>query len=186
MQSFRKYFESIVVSNQPDIVDTKGDYSILSRGIDDPGSVKKFTDLESVVRFVRPRDMGPEYRRKNGLQDEYMQYVFNGFTWNDLLDGDPRDPKAKYKVHLVDMPIKLRWVHKKIPNSHAYTDAWYGYEGDDTGNDIAAFIFRDHDGKFHPAGGFSLPIYDKNSYNDLDSAVKAALGLTKQYYERSK
>jgi hypothetical protein len=143
-------------SKLTNVVNTKGDFKVYFRGVDDPGSVKKFDDLADVVRYVKPRDGGPDYRRDGGLQGEYGQYAFEGFNWDNILDGDPRSDGAKYKVYLTNLPLKLTWVHEipdeKFPPfigdrgvvySSAYSDAWHGYQPGDSGYDTSATIFYD-------------------------------------------
>lgn len=177
-------YESIIVSNPLSIVDTEGDYTIVSQGIDDPGSEKHYSNLEDVARFLKSRDQGPEYRKTWGLQDEYTRYAFRGFTWSDILDGNPTSSEATYKPQLVNLPLKLRWKHEKIDRYGVYTDAWYGYEGSDTGYDIAAAIYLDKQGKYHPQGGWNLAIYSNQIFNNLEDAKKQAYELTKEYKKK--
>jgi len=181
-------------SKDTTVVDTKGDYKIYARGIDDSGSVKKYDNLEDVVRFLKPRDSGPEYRRNGGLQDEYTQYAFEGFDWSDILDGPPADHNTKYKIHLRDLPLKLNWVHKKMdysdkwdpkstPDSGPYTDMWSGYEGGDSGYDYTGQIYRiKYDGGYQVQGGGPNGLYAKyNTVKTLEDAKKQAVELTLAY-----
>ena len=166
------------------VLDTSGNYKIHARGIDDPGSTKNYSNLEDIARFLQPRDNGPDYRRNGGLQTDYMQYAFDGFNWEDLLDGDPRDYNTKYRSFLIDLPLKLKWVHEKIKEpTAAYTDCWMGYEGGDSGYDYASIIYLDRpyqgrDRLYHVMLNTNWnPVVEKS----LDAAKKAAIPLILSY-----
>ena len=64
--------------------------------------LSEFKDIESVIRFLKPRDQGEDYRRAWGLQDDFARYAFEGFTWADLLeDGEYKDggkPELEWEV----------------------------------------------------------------------------------------
>ena len=185
------------IGEAEEIVNTRGNFKVYFRGVDDPGSVKKFDDLTDVARYIQGRDGGPDYRRKGGLQSEYGQYAFEGFNWEDLLDGDPRSADTKYKVHLTNLPLKLKWVHR-VPDKESkpfigsngvvydspYSDAWYGYEGSDSGHDITAVIFLDkaYAGRerfYHPS--LWTHGYSGKPEKTLDAAKKSALELVMKY-----
>ena len=74
----------------------RGQYSIKHHAVDG-NSTKRFGSLQVVAKYVKQWDMGVDNRRPWGLQDEYGQLIFGGFTWNDILEGSPYDSRAKYK-----------------------------------------------------------------------------------------
>jgi hypothetical protein len=128
------------------LVNTKGNYAIHYHGIDGD-SIQKYDNLEDVARFLIGRDLGADYRRDGGLQSEYAQYTFQGFNWNDLLTGPPRDYNSKYKSHFINLPLKLRWEHRKIEQTGqyppAYSDEWRAYEGGNKEYDYDGQIYLD-------------------------------------------
>jgi hypothetical protein len=171
---------------QTDVVDTSGDYKLHINAVDGPG-VKSFSNLEDVARYLKGRDLGPEYRREGGLQAEYAQYAFDGFTWEDIMDGNPQSYEAKYKNYLLDLPLKLRWKHEKIKDSTVYSDVWQGYQGGDSGYDYSAQIYLDkpYEGRerfYHIiAGGQNGKWLPKEK--TLEDAQKAAIKGIPEYEE---
>jgi hypothetical protein len=86
----------------------RGQYVIKHRAIDGKSS-QRFSSLQAVAKYVKGWDMGPDYRRPWGLQDEMGQLIFVGFSWEDIMDGSPYDiegvPWGRYKFGLDPAPL---------------------------------------------------------------------------------
>jgi len=121
----------------------------------DGRDVTRFSSLADAAKYVKARDLGPEYRKPGGLQGEYAFFGFSGFSWEDILEGAFFDEQATYRAELINAPMKIRWKKAGISPQSMYDAVWYGTSG----GEIVASIDLQKDGSYVPNAGYGCPRY---------------------------
>ena len=122
-------------------------FSITYRGVDGTKTTK-FSNLSDAARYVKDQDMGVDYRRQWGLQGEYGQFGFNGFSWTDIMDN-PFSENGEWKHDLFSAPIRVVFRQTKVGFSSDKV-MWKATAG---GRDEGSIYERD--GKFEAVLGGS-------------------------------
>jgi len=88
-------------------------FTIVYSGVDSLGEPRHFSSLAAAARYVRARWLGEEWRRIDGLQMEFGNLDFMGFTWHDIR------PDGKW----IEMP-RGRLISRKSKDVGIYAGIW--------------------------------------------------------------
>lgn len=168
-------------------------FKIHYRGCDGKETFR-FATLAAVARYVKGRDMGPDYRRGEGLQGEFAFFTFDGFTWADVLDGERFSTKAKFKAALVNdvklsfrdttarvSAVKLDWIGAAVTDPNRRN--WDAKDGPETVGTIEGFA-TGHDPEKPFTAEFTK--HPRAYSGPLATLADAKKWLTDKYVEKVK